>query len=539
MLVTCSVVLGPCLLAAPGVRSAGDYLVMSEDFEGGWSEDWHATDHNADSGLDYWGVTTYKKQDGSGSAWCAQAGTNSENFYSNSYNHYYDQDMQAVLQITLPGLSGYTTATLSFYYWAETGTTSLSDYLEVRAWNGWYWQHLWKQPEVDTDGSWDQITLELPLNTIWISFLFVSDDIVGLGPYEGAYVDTVRVYGYDETPPTSTMTDLDEYQSREMVYIIYTAVDRGGSGVSHVELYYRAHGTAAYEMYTTPDKVDGKWMEGVIPFNCSHAAGVGGYDFYTLAEDKTGNREVPATVPITSTIFDVLAPATEAATVSGPLPEDWTNSSVSVGLTASDDLSGVAVTRYRIDSEPWEDYDGAIDVSDEGEHVISYYSEDNAGNIEGVKSIGFALDSTAPNATLNTLSGGTAFANSTVAFVWESEDDLSGIDHCLFRVDDRAFEYLVDSEGIVEAVNLENGDHIATLRAYDSAGNFVETTFSFAVDQEVTDETETESDSDLLGWTVALAVLIIAIISVLMLLRMYRKEPAKHEGSDPAEPPDD
>ena len=512
---------GSLMIIASPTESAADNQILYEGFDGGWDPGWYVTDHNTGNGSDFWGVTGHRKAFGNGSAWCAQIGFNSENYLANSVNHYYDQGMQAVLQITLPDLSGYESVTLEFYYWADTGNIALNDYVEVRAWNGGFWQHLWKQPDVDTGGSWHLIMLEIPLNTVWLSFSFVSDELEGFGPYEGVYLDDVKVNGWDVEPPTSSMTDLDDYYSAETIYIIYTAVDRGGSGVDHVELYYRKHGSGSYEMYTTPDNPSGMWKEGVVPFNCSLAGGFGGYDFYTLAEDVAANREVPTEIPQSSTVLDVVAPSTEAFVLGGSLPDGWINGSVSIELEASDNLSGVATTLCCIDSGTWEEYESAIEISSDGEHTVAFYSEDNAGNKEGVKAVEFAIDTALPIAELCTSEDTTAFVEPTVEFSWETMDELSGIDYCLFRVDDRAFEFLSDSVGIIEAVHLENGEHTATLRVYDNAGNYVDVSYDFSVD--LGTEARAEIDIELIGWIAAIAVLLIAIIAVLLLVQSHRK----------------
>ena len=62
---------------------------------------------------------------------------------------------------------------------------------------------------------------------------------------------------------------------------------------------------------------------------------------------------------------------------------------VIVTLEATDKLSGVAATYYRTDSMPdYVKYTGTTDITlVEGNNIISYYSEDKAGNIsKGKKS---------------------------------------------------------------------------------------------------------------------------------------------------------
>ena len=99
---------------------------------------------------------------------------------------------------------------------------------------------------------------------------------------------------------------------------------------------------------------------------------------------------------------------------------------------------------------------------------------------------------------------------------------MSGIDYCLFRIDDRAFEFLGDSTGFVEVVHLDSGEHTATLRAYDHAGNYIETSYEFVVDLGEA-ETGVEIRSEFVGWIAAIAVLLAALIAVLMLIRSRRR----------------
>lgn len=513
---------------APPAKAEGDYIVLSEDFEDGWDENWSATDYNTDAGLDYWGTTGYREHAGSASAWCARVGTSSVNSYSNSYNHFYDQDMQAVLQAPIQDVSGFDTVTLTFYYWAETGTLYLYDYLEVRVWNGAYWNRIWKQTSVDTDNLWEQVTVDLPLDTVWICFSFISDglaeDVPGFGPYEGVYLDTVEVLGWDSTPPTSTVTDLDAYHASEMIYITYTAVDSGGSDVQYVELYYRLEGAGTYSVYSTPSNPDGKWfpeLDPMIPFNCTYANGTGAYDFYTVAMDVAGNAEAPPAAAQASTVID-LAPPVTILTVNGHQWEDdgWLNETATIDLEAVDSGSGIERTLFRVGSGTWEEFEGPLLLA-EGVLDISFYSVDMAGNAEAAKTFAIQVDSEAPTATISVADDATKVENSTVSLVWTSEDDGSGIDRCLIKVDDRAFEYFSSDSGSVDMSGLENGDHTATLRAFDNAGNFVEVNVSFDVDLGGSRATSLEGDD--IGWIIAGVVVAMAAIAVTLLIRFHLK----------------
>jgi hypothetical protein len=58
-----------------------------------------------------------------------------------------------------------------------------------------------------------------------------------------------------------------------------------------------------------------------------------------------------------------------------------------VTLAANDSGSGISVTMYRIDGGEWQTYEGAFDVTGEGNHTVEFYSVDVAGNEEAIQSI--------------------------------------------------------------------------------------------------------------------------------------------------------
>jgi endo-1,4-beta-xylanase len=81
-------------------------------------------------------------------------------------------------------------------------------------------------------------------------------------------------------------------------------------------------------------------------------------------------------------------------------PEDWVNKDVSVTFSANDTDSGVAATYYKVDNGTVQS-GNSVTISDEGIHTLTYWSVDNAGNIEQINTKTIKLDKTAP--TLNIL----------------------------------------------------------------------------------------------------------------------------------------
>jgi hypothetical protein len=75
----------------------------------------------------------------------------------------------------------------------------------------------------------------------------------------------------------------------------------------------------------------------------------------------------------------------------------WYVSDVTVTLTATDDMSGVNMTYYRIDGGVWLIYDSFFIISeDEDDIVIEYYSVDNTGNTEQIKQVTIKIDKKRP-----------------------------------------------------------------------------------------------------------------------------------------------
>jgi hypothetical protein len=165
---------------------------------------------------------------------------------------------------------------------------------------------------------------------------------------------------------------------------------------------------------------------------------------------------------------DTAAPTTSHSLSGTAGNNGWYVSDVKVTLTANDNEggSGVKETKYRVNSGGWAAYSEPFTVSDEGENLIQYYSEDNAGNVEEAKSVTIKIDKTPP-----TISGApdcepneNGWYKADVTVSYTVGDAVSGID-------DNASDYAPDVLG-------EGADQSATGYVYDLAGNYAEDTVS-------------------------------------------------------------
>jgi hypothetical protein len=125
-------------------------------------------------------------------------------------------------------------------------------------------------------------------------------------------------------------------------------------------------------------------------------------------------------------------------------------------LEANDALSGVAATHYTVDGGS-EQSGASITISAEGIHTITYWSEDNAGNVEGAHTAVVKIDKTAP--TISHTQSPPANANgwnqSDVTVTFVCGDSLSGVASCT----------------TAQTITTEGAGQPVTGIAVDSAGN--------------------------------------------------------------------
>jgi len=187
----------------------------------------------------------------------------------------------------------------------------------------------------------------------------------------------------DNTVPSATINSPGTYL-RGAVNLTSSTSDPGGSNASGVV-------TVAYEYSTNGG---GTWQSTGASFN-SAAVPDGNVSLHVVATDAAGNTTT--STPVTS-IADNTKPAT-----TDNAPSGWQSSPVTVTLTANDGGSGVNVTEYSVDGNPTYTTGTSVSIpapadgSNDGAHTIAYFSVDNAGNIESIKSTTVLIDATPPS----------------------------------------------------------------------------------------------------------------------------------------------
>ena len=160
-----------------------------------------------------------------------------------------------------------------------------------------------------------------------------------------------------------------------------------GDGIDHVHLEYSTDSGASYEDIdvNTPDDGLYQWT---IPEKDSSAVRI-----KAIAEDAS-NAELAHDESDADFIIDTTPPETIAALDGAKGENGWYKSNVEVTLSATDNLSGVEQTKYRINEGAWEIYSSPFTVTGTAVH---YYSEDRVGNIEAEKENEIKIDKTKPS----------------------------------------------------------------------------------------------------------------------------------------------
>ena len=296
------------------------------------------------------------------------------------------------------------------------------------------------------------------------------------GPYTVIIVDSVK--------PTSSVNSLPAYTTSPAFTVTATANDFGG--VKNVTLFYRKD-TGAYVSYGTDTASPWSWN-----FDTTTTGGDGFYEFYSVATDVAGNRELDPASPDANTSVDT-APPTSAMIA---LPTYETTAAFDVTANAADSGSGVAKVDFYarrsggawalVGTDTTAPFSWTFDSAPAGgDGLYEFYSvaTDVLGNKEPkVPAPGAftTVDTTPPSTvySLGGISGTPPWYVSAITVTLTASDVTTGVSATQFRIDAGSWTPYAGPS----AVAIE-GTHSVEFSSSDNAGNVEPTqTVSLSID---------------------------------------------------------
>ncbi len=207
------------------------------------------------------------------------------------------------------------------------------------------------------------------------------------------------------------------------------------------------------------DPVEGGMV--TIPDDGEHTVVLTATDAVGHSSSVTLSVRIDSNAPVTTD--DYTAPTT-----------GWSTENVTVTLTATDAGSGVKQTTYTIGGTTTAGTQFTIGA--EGETLVSYRSEDNAGNIEPDKSVTVKLDKTAPAITHDFTQDST-WMGAVQTITFDVTDAHSGVASFSYSIDGAA--PVVDDKSIDITAT---GQHEVVITATDVAGHSSSVTLNVWVD---------------------------------------------------------
>lgn len=197
-----------------------------------------------------------------------------------------------------------------------------------------------------------------------------------------------------------------------------------------------ATGSVTYAWYSDPgctnaagSDTEAISTEGAIPSLPSTVIPAGKYSLVVSYSGDAGNEA--ASTACGDLKLNVRNPDDTPPVTTASAPSGWQNGSVTVTLSATDDLSGVANTYYTVDGGPQQS-GTSIEISAEGIHTIAYWSVDNAGNQEAAHTLTVQIDTTPPTiaAAPDRAPNAAGWYDAPVTVSFTCGDALSGVASC-------------------------------------------------------------------------------------------------------------
>ncbi|MHA1781228.1 MAG: Ig-like domain-containing protein [Candidatus Thorarchaeota archaeon] len=272
----------------------------------------------------------------------------------------------------------------------------------------------------------------------------------------GNQVTTSRQFVCDDTAPTITLVS----PADGSVQPSGTTVDLSISDVHLSTVYYHWD--------------SGSWAVLPSPYDPSIPSGDGSHTLYVNATDEAGNYRQSSY----SFTTDDTAPT---ITLNSPSDGSEIQSGTTIDLTVTDGHT-LSQVLYNWDGTSNATLGSPYDVTttglSEGSHTLHVYAQDAAGNWAS-EDYTFVIDDTAPTITLDSPADGSEIQSGTTIELSVTDDHT--LAQVLYNWDGSSNATLSPPYDVSTA-GLSEASHTLHVYACDAAGNWVETTYSFVID---------------------------------------------------------
>ncbi len=194
------------------------------------------------------------------------------------------------------------------------------------------------------------------------------------------------------------------------------------SGLAGV--YYRMDGTPAGNTDGTFSPLTNRLDGLTVPSEGVHS-------LFIWLRDNAGNADYRNRAQAPALKYDATPPTTTAALTGLAGTEGWYRGPVSVTLTATDNTSGLAFLRYRLDAGPWivtTASSVSLQIATPEKHVLAFAAEDVAGNVEPTHEQTIRIDTSPPPAPIDLRAGPSGWQHyNSFELIWTAPLDQSGI----------------------------------------------------------------------------------------------------------------
>ena len=308
------------------------------------------------------------------------------------------------------------------------------------------------------------------------SYSFYSIAIDRGGNREAGKSDAEATTTVDATAPASRVSALSAFQRQAAFKVSWSGSD-ATSGIKSYDV-YSAMDDGGFDRWLSATNKTSDNFEG----EDGHA-----YQFYSIATDNAGNvQALPQDSEIVKVKVDLTAPVVgvsvgDPSIGTGPV---MISPQTPITLESEDGFAGMNATYYIIDGRPAKAYAAPFRESSPGNHNMTYWGVDRAGNRGENGTLWFFVDSEAP-ATVAAYggpmatAGGKVYVTTQTAISLAATDSGSGLARTEYKLDGAA-----SYKPYTEPLKLGTaGQHTIVFRSVDKLGNSeAENTLKLTVD---------------------------------------------------------